>query len=174
MPIDSNSLYDQIMRDFEVIGWQETVQFPDWGGAKMRAKVDTGARSSAIHAEDFEIVRRPSTPERPLNEVMIMTLKVGPRAKPKFIQAEAPVVDYRSVKNSGGKIEERPFIQTQIELNGVQHPIVLSVTNRDKMKFPILLGRAFLAGKYLVDSSARNLLKKKAKVDQPEEDFEEE
>jgi len=141
-----------------VVGWQEVVRFPDWDNIKMKAKVDTGARSSAIHAEEYEVRHLPGTKERPLNEQIHMKLKVGPKSKPKFVWVKAPVVDYRNVKNSGGKIEERPFIETQIEIGGVKHSIILSVTNREKMKFPILLGRAFLASKFLVDSHAKNLL----------------
>ncbi len=143
-----------------VVGWQEVVRFSDWTGVKMKAKVDTGARSSAIHAEEFEVERLPSTKERPLNEQIHMKLKVGSKAKPRHVWVRAPIVDYRNVKNSGGKIEERPFIETTIEIGGVSHSIVMSVTNREKMKFPVLLGRAFLAGKFLVDSQSRNLLTK--------------
>lgn len=145
-----------------VVGWQEMAKFPLWDDVKMKAKVDTGARSSAIHAEQYEIKRLPSTKERPVNEQIHMQLKVGPKARPRFVWVKAPVVDYRNVKNSGGKIEERPFIETEIEVGGVQHPIILSVTNREKMKFPVLLGRAFLAGKFLVDSQSRHLLSAKS------------
>ena len=114
-----------------VVGWQEFVCFPHWNHIHMKAKVDTGARSSAIHAEEYEVLRYPSTKDRPINEHIHMKLKVGTKAKPKFVWVKAPIVDYRNVKNSGGKIEERPFIETEIEIGGVQHPIILSVTNRD-------------------------------------------
>lgn len=140
------------------IGWQEKVAFPDWKNIKMKAKVDTGAKTSAIHAEEYEIIRLESTEERPVNEEIKMKLKLGSSTKPKFVWVVAPIVDYRNVKNSGGKIEERPFIQTQIQISGFKLPIILSVTNREKMKFPVLLGRSFLAGKFLVDSSAKHLL----------------
>lgn len=144
-----------------IIGWQEYVQFPDWDDIRMRAKVDTGARSSAIHAEEYEIRQVAATSERPLNEQMRIKLKVGTRSKPRFVWVEAPIVDYRNVKNSGGKIEERPFVETQVLLGGVTYKIVLSVTNREKMRFPVLLGRAFLSGKFLVDTSGRHLLRHK-------------
>lgn len=143
-----------------VVGWQELVCFPLWHHIHMQAKVDTGARSSAIHAEEYEVLRLPSTKERPVNEHIHMKLRVGSKSKPKFVWVKAPIVDYRNVKNSGGKIEERPFIETEIEIGGVQHSIILSVTNREKMKFPVLLGRAFLSKKFLVDSHSRNLLSK--------------
>jgi len=146
-----------------IIVWQEYVNFPQWSQIRMRAKIDTGARSSAIHAEEYEIKRLPPTTDRPLNEEMKMKLKVGPRHKPRFIWVTAPVVDYRSVKNSGGKIEERPFIETEVSIGGISFKIILSVTNREKMRFPVLLGRAFLSGKFLVDTSGKHLLKQKPK-----------
>lgn len=123
------------------------------------AKADTGAKSSAIHAEEYEVIRHPSTSERIINEELRMKIKVGSRTKPKFVWVKAMIVDYRNVKNSGGKIEERPFIETQIQVEGGMYPIVLSVTNREKMKFPVLLGRNFLAGKFLVNPAAIHLLR---------------
>lgn len=146
-----------------IVGWQEYVFFPDWGDIRMRAKVDSGARSSAIHAEEYEIKQLPGSQDKPLNEEMRMKLKVGTKSNPRFVWVTAPVVDYRSVKNSGGKIEERPFIETSVLLGGVPHKIVLSVTNREKMRFPVLLGRTFLSGKFLVDTAGRYLMRQKTR-----------
>ena len=127
--------------------WRETVIFPDWKGIRLRAKLDTGARSSAIHAEEYEVIRHPSTAQRPVNEELRMKIKVGT----KHFWVTAPILEYRNVKNSGGKIEERPFIETTLEMMGRHLPVVMSVTNRDKMRFPVLLGRTFLSGRFLVD-----------------------
>lgn len=156
-------------RHLPIVGWQEIVRFPHWKSVKMKAKVDTGARSAALHAEEYEVVRLAGTKDRPLNEELKMRLRVGSESNPKFVWVQAPIVDYRNVKNSGGKIEERPFIETEIEIGGCHFPIILSVTNREKMKFPVLLGRAFLAGKFLVDSGSAKLLKK-AKMQSEEEE----
>jgi hypothetical protein len=147
-----------------IIGWQEIVVFPDWKRIKMRAKVDTGAHSAAIHAEEYKIHRLPSVPHRPVNEEIEMKLKVGTVERPKYIWVKAPIVDYRNVKNSGGRIEERPFISTGIEFGNYRYPIILSVTNREKMKFPVLLGRTFLSGKFLIDPSAKSLFKQNSKT----------
>ncbi len=130
--------------------WKELVSFPEWKGVRLRAKLDTGAKSSAIHAEEFEVVRHPSTISRPVNEVLHFKIKVATR----YQWVSAPILEYKNVKNSGGKIEERPFIEAQIQVMGRRERIVMSVTNREKMRFPILLGRSFLAGKFLVDSSS--------------------
>lgn len=146
-------------KNYAVIGWQEGVQFPQWKNIRMTAKADTGAKSSAIHAEEYEVIRHPSTADRLINEELRMKLKVGTRTRPKFIWVKALIVDYRNVKNSGGKIEERPFIETTILVEGQTHPIILSVTNREKMKFPVLLGRNFLAGKFLINPAAVHLLR---------------
>jgi hypothetical protein len=145
-----------------LVGWQETVSFPDWKSLRMKAKIDTGAASSAIHAESYEIVRLPSTAEHPVNEKIQMKVIGGTSASPKTMTVEARIVDYRNVKNSGGKIEERPFIETDIMIGGHCHKIILSVTNREKMKFPVLLGRAFLSHKFVVDPSGKYLMKKKS------------
>ncbi len=150
-----------------IVGWQEVVSFPEWKGVKMKAKIDTGAKSAAIHAESYEIVRLPSTSERPVNEELKIKLKAGTKPPFKTLVVRAPVVDYRNVKNSGGKIEERPFIMTFIEIAGYRYRIILSVTNREKMKFPVLLGRDFLAGKFLVDSGSTHVLKRSHFVHQP-------
>lgn len=144
-----------------LVGWQETVCFKDWKGLRMKAKIDTGAASSAIHAESYEVVRLPSSAEHPINEKIRMKVIGGTDANPKAIEVEAHIVDYRNVKNSGGKIEERPFIETTIVIGGYEHQIILSVTNREKMKFPVLLGRAFLSRKFIVDPAEKNLMKKK-------------
>jgi len=148
---------------FLIIGWQEVVVFPEWRQIKMKAKMDTGARSSAIHAEEYRVIHLPSTPLKPLNEVLEMKIKAGTSSKQKMLWVRAPIIDYRNVKNSGGKIEERPFIETTIGFGDYSYPIVLSVTNREKMKFPVLLGRAFLAGKFLVDPSSTRTFKSRLK-----------
>lgn len=126
----------------------------------MKAKIDTGAATSAIHAESYEIIRLPSTPERPVHERIRMKVVGGTSLQPKEMSVEAVIVDYRNVKNSGGKIEERPFIETTLVIAGLEYPVILSVTNREKMKFPVLLGRAFLSRKFIVDPAEKNLTKK--------------
>lgn len=135
-----------------VAKWRELVRFPDWNNMRMRAKLDTGARSSAIHAEKYEIKRLQSSATRIINEEIEMEIRLGS----KIVTVTAPILEYRNVKNSGGKIEERPFIETTIEVAGIQCPIVLSVTNRKSMRFPLLLGRTFLGGRFLVDSSGKS------------------
>lgn len=142
-----------------LIGWQEVVLFPDFKNLKLKAKIDTGAASSAIHAEEYEIIRLPGTAERPLNEEIKMKLIGGTSTNPKIVWGSAPIVDYRNVKNSGGKIEERPFVETTIRIGLQEFKIVLSVTNREKMKFPVLLGRTFVARKFIIDPSGTKLLK---------------
>lgn len=141
---------------YQVLGWQEWVVFPDWKSIRMKAKIDTGARSSAIHAAEYNVISPIPPTSRPTE--LRMKLKVGSPNKLKFIWVTAPLLEYRNVKNSGGRIEKRPFIQTRIEVAEQTYDIILSVTNREQMRYPILLGRAFLSGRFLVDSAARNLL----------------
>ena len=77
-------------RKLPSVGWREVVSFPDWADIKMNAKIDTGARSSAIHAETYEVVRLPSTKEKIINEELRLKLKVGTSKKSKFVWAVLP------------------------------------------------------------------------------------
>jgi hypothetical protein len=124
-----------------VIGWREWVGLPDLGVDWVKAKVDTGARSSSLHAWDVEVdgdvVRFSVHPVQDDDEVVV--------------QAEAELVEHRDVRSSNGDVEERPVIRTLALLRGEQIPIELTLSRRDEMGFRMLLGRSAVRRRFLVD-----------------------
>ena len=132
------------------LGWREWLSLPDLGIVAIRAKVDTGARSSALHVLDQELFRRGG---RELVRFVLDTGVAGQAPHP----AEAEVLDRRRVTDSGGHQTERVFIQTRLRLAGKQWLAEVNLTQRRNMLFPMLLGRTALAGRFLVDP-ARSFL----------------
>lgn len=132
--------------DLPVIGWREWVGLPDLGIKTIKAKVDTGARSSSLHAFDLEEFDRDGD-----NWVRF---KIHPvqRKNERTIEAEAKVLEYRSVRSSSGKAARRPVIVTNVELLGATWPVELTLANRDDMGFRMLLGREAFRRRFLVDA----------------------
>lgn len=142
-------------RHLPVIGWREWLSLPELGIAEVKVKIDTGARSSALHAFDIEPFRR--------NGKLMVRFKVHPyqRDVKKTVISEAEVIDERGVRNSGGYKELRPVIFTSIELRGERWPIELTLTNRDLMRFRMLLGREAVRGRFLIDAGRSYLCSQK-------------
>ena len=127
------------------IGWREWAGLPDLGVAAIKAKVDTGARTSALHAYKIELFEREGIPY-----VRFQLHPVQRRRHP-LVQCEAPVAGKRRVRNSGGEVENRFVIVTTMAIGGRAFPIELTLTNRDQMGFRMLIGRAAIRGHYQVD-----------------------
>ena len=119
---------------------------PELGIERVKAKIDTRARSSALHA--FHI-KKFSLEGKEMIRFQIDPLQ---RDKHHTIVAEAQVIDWREVKNSGGVARVRPVIATIVELAGISSKIELTLTNRDEMGFRMLLGRQAVPQKFLVDA----------------------
>lgn len=134
--------------DKRVIGWREWLSLPDLGIPGIRAKIDTGARSSALHTHDYEVFQRDG------QEFVRFHLHPLPKRRRVELACEAPLLGYRNVKNSGGYSQNRPFIRTRACIGNFVWEIDLSLTNRENMKFRMLLGRAALAEHFMVESSA--------------------
>ncbi len=129
------------------LGWREWVSLPELGIALIRAKVDTGARSSALHVLDQETFLRDG------REFVRFILDTGlPGEAP--LPAEAAVLDRRFVTDSGGHRTERIFICTHLRLAGLEWKAELNLAQRRNMLFPMLLGRTALAGRFLVDPAS--------------------
>lgn len=133
-------------RPLPVIGWREWVTLPDLGVARVKAKIDTGARSSSLHAFDLRVVRR--------GDDDWVEFKVHPlqRSTRETVVASAPLVDERLVRNSGGREELRPVIETSIELLGQRWQVEVTLTKRDTMGFRMLLGRQAVRRRFVVDA----------------------
>lgn len=129
-----------------IIGWREWVSFPALKLSLVKAKIDTGARSSALHAFDIERFQHNGKP--------MLRFKVHPIQKDDHttITAEAELLEERQVRDSGGHTEMRPVILTEIALAQYQWPIELTLTNRRAMGFRMLLGRQALRQRFVIDA----------------------
>lgn len=128
-----------------IIGWREWVSLPDFDVPGIKVKIDSGAATSAIHA--FNI-----TPfDRDGRRFVSFNIHPIQGRHDISIACEAPLVDRRQVKNSGGHVQKRFVIQTTLEIGGRRWNIDLTLTNRDQMKFRMLLGRSAMKGRLIVD-----------------------
>lgn len=140
-----------------VVGWREWVRLPELGDFVIKAKIDTGARSSSLHAFDVATFRR--------RRELWVRFQIHPRQRSidTTIYAEARVLEHRAVRSSSGHLTQRPVIVTDVELFGQRWPIELTLANRDEMGFRMLLGREAVRRRLLVDSGRSFLAGKPAK-----------
>lgn len=128
-----------------VMGWREWVAFPDLGVEAIKAKVDTGAASSSLHA--FSL-RRFTDDGREL-----VTFEIHPhqRTIEGAVMAQCEVVDERPIRNPGGRIEVRPVVRTRVRWGSIVWETEINLTRRDEMGFRMLLGRRAIQRRFLVD-----------------------
>ena len=130
------------------IGWQEWLVLPDLELGAIKAKVDTGAKTSAIYALNQELfdchdetwVRFATFPIQDNEDFSVV--------------CEAKLIDKREVTNSGGDTQSRYVIETIVELGGKQWLIEITLSNRAEMRYRMLLGRQAIVGRYVIDPGA--------------------
>ncbi|NQV45898.1 MAG: ATP-dependent zinc protease [Rhodospirillales bacterium] len=134
-----------------VAGWREWVALPVFGVASLKVKLDTGARTSALHAWDIHPFER--------DGVLWVRFTLHPlqRNNSVRIPCEAPLVGKRAVRSTSGKSETRFVIRTTVLLGGQERKIEVTLTNRDQMGFRMLLGRTAMR-RWIVVDPARSFL----------------
>lgn len=127
------------------IGWREWLELPDLGVETIKAKIDTGARTSALHAFDISVVQE--------DDVSVVHFSVHPLqdSRALSIPASAPLAGWREIRSSNGQKTRRPLIRTTLRWLDLEWPIELTLTNRDEMGFRMLLGRQAVRSRAVVD-----------------------
>ena len=142
----------------KIIGWREWVRLPDLFAGRIKAKIDTGARTSALHA--FKI-----TPfSKDGAGYVRFTVHPLQRLRKPEVTCVALVIDHRGITDSGGRVEQRYVVRTMLKLCKSRWPVELTLTNRDQMGFRLLIGRQALRRRYLVDPGRSFVVRKKKKA----------
>lgn len=128
-----------------VVGWREWVGLPDLLDVPIKAKVDTGARTSALHAFSLRLTEAGGT------TTAHFQIHPTQRSISGSVYASCEVLGFRQVRSSNGRTENRPVIRTTALLGEVRWPIEVTLTSRDTMGFRMLLGRSALKRRFLVD-----------------------
>jgi hypothetical protein len=139
-------------RKKRIIGWKEWVALPDLGIPPLEAKSDTGAKTSALHAFELEVIEKP--------EGLFVRFGLHPDRHDtrQAVYCTVPLIDRRMVSDSGGHQELRYVIRSRIWLGTQLWPVELTLTNRENMAYRMLLGREAMRGRLMVDPAKAYLL----------------
>ena len=144
-----------------IAGWCEWVALPAFGILQIKAKLDSGARTSALHAVSSERYTVGGAP--------YVRLQIQPRQRdpgPNIV-VETAIIDERTVSDSSGRRERRLVIASSLRLGATQWPIELTITNRDSMRFRMLLGRSAMQGHLIIDPERSYVLGKPVRPRRP-------
>jgi hypothetical protein len=134
-----------------VVGWVEYVELPDWKISRLRAKMDSGARNSALHVENIREVGR---------DRVRFDVRLHRRNAERRVSVETTIKRRGKVRASSGQTEQRIFVTACVRIGAYEQDVELSLVDRQKMIFRMLIGRSALAERYLVDAGKRYLVSK--------------
>lgn len=129
------------------VGWREWAGLPDLKIRRVKVKVDTGARSSSLHALNIEEFHRDG------QDFVRFDVQPRQRSERRQVVCEAPVLEFRQIRSSNGKVQRRPVIRTTLALLDQQFSVDLTLTDRSKMGFRMLVGREALRSRFVVDAA---------------------
>ena len=137
-----------------ILGRVESVSFPELGIESIEAKIDTGAYSTAIHASEIWLEKE--------NDLEVLNFKLLDASHPEFKDEVFKSSNFKrkNRRSSNGRLEKRFILKTKIILGGKKRVTYISLTDRSKMRYPVLIGRKVLKNGFLVDVSKKNLHKK--------------
>jgi hypothetical protein len=128
--------------NLEVVGWREWVGLPDFGVEWIKAKIDTGARTSSLHGDDIEVA----------GDHVSFTITPWQGSELDSVRVNTKLLDWRTVRSSSGDSDERPSVLVEIRVLDQLVPVELTLTRRDQMGFRMLVGREALRNRFVVDS----------------------
>jgi hypothetical protein len=142
-------------KDKIIVGWREWISVPGLNIKGIKAKIDTGARTSALHAINL----------KPFEKDGQLKIKFGvyplQRRNDIVVNCQADVIDHRRVTSSDGQSEMRYIVHASIKLEDLFWPVELSLTNRKSMRFRMLLGRSAISGSVMVDPARSYIMGRK-------------
>jgi hypothetical protein len=138
-----------------VLGWKEYIDFVDWPLRHVKAKIDTGARTSALDVLSYELN------ETAAGLTTTLRLALDSRRPDHVEEIVTPVLKMVVVRNSSGICEQRPLVETTLRLGPILKRVRLTITNRANMRFRMILGRKALEEDFLVDVGKKYLLRRK-------------
>lgn len=142
----------EIKNELEFVGWREEVSLPKFKLKDLKAKIDTGAKTSALHADLIEVYHEDG-------KKYVRFLFVNEEGKNQWIKC--PFIEERIIKSSNGEKTLRPVVKTEIKMGHSRFEIELTLINRDMMGFKMLIGREALNGRFLINPAKHNMLKTK-------------
>lgn len=141
---DKNKI-DAANRELTIVGWRERVSLPDLGIHKINAKIDSGAKTSSLYAKDLNFYQKDG------KQYVRFSIQPSKASESGHKTASAEVLEYRRIKSSNGQVERRPVIVTKIKFQKQEWLAEVTLTSRENMKYPMLLGRQAMNNRFLIN-----------------------